>query len=113
MTWQDISQLYKEGDDIESHTMTHKVLDKLSAADLDYQVCQSKQCLYDHLGIYPTVFSPPHGKGSKNATVIDTIAKYYDLSIGGFVAGPMFLQCDGWKQNNNKLIAGHIQIMEH
>ena len=56
MTWQDISQLYKEGDDIESHTMTHKVLDKLSAADLDYQVGQSKQCLYDHLGIYPTYF---------------------------------------------------------
>lgn len=102
MTWQDISQLYKEGDDIESHTMTHKVLDKLSAADLDYQVGQSKQCLYDHLGIYPTVFSPPHGKGSKNATVIDTIAKYYDLSIGGFVAGPMFLHCDGWKQQQQQ-----------
>jgi peptidoglycan/xylan/chitin deacetylase (PgdA/CDA1 family) len=98
MTWQDISQLYKEGYDIESHTMTHKVLSKLSAADLDYQVGQSKQCLHDHLGVYPTVFSPPHGKGSKNATVIDTIAKYYDFSIGGFVSGPMFLHCDGWKQ---------------
>jgi peptidoglycan/xylan/chitin deacetylase (PgdA/CDA1 family) len=102
MTWQDISQLYKEGDDIESHTMTRKVLDKLSAADLDYQVGQSKQCLYDHLGIYPTVFSLPHGKGSKNATVIDTIAKYYDLSIGGFVAGHMFLHCDGWKQQQQQ-----------
>jgi hypothetical protein len=78
--------------------MTHKVLDKLSATDLDYQVGQSKQCLHDHLGIYPTVFSPPHGKGSKNATIIDTIAKYYDFSIGGFVTGPMFLHCDGWKQ---------------
>ena len=78
--------------------MTHKVLNKLSAADLDYQVGQSKQCLYDHLGVYPTVFSPPHGKGSKNATVIDTIAKYYDIAIGGFVTGPMFLHCDGWKQ---------------
>ena len=98
MTWQDISQLYNEGHDIESHTMTHKVLNKLSAADLDYQVGQSKQCLYDHLGVYPTVFSPPHGRGSNNATVIDTIAKYYDFSIGGFVTGPMFLHCDGWKQ---------------
>ena len=43
-------------------------------------------------------FSPPHGRASKNATVINTIAKYYDLSIGGFVSGPMFLHCDGWKQ---------------
>src|SRR5919199_837143 len=98
MTWQDISQLYREGHNIESHTMTHKVLDKLSASALDYEVGQSKQCLYDHLGVYPTIFSPPHGKGSKNATVINTIAKYYDLSIGGFVTGPMFLHCDGWKQ---------------
>jgi peptidoglycan/xylan/chitin deacetylase (PgdA/CDA1 family) len=98
MTWQDITQLYREGHDIESHSMTHKVLDKLSASALDYEVGQSKQCLHDHLGIYPTIFSPPHGKGSKNATVIDTIAKYYDLSIGGFVTGPMFLHCDGWKQ---------------
>jgi peptidoglycan/xylan/chitin deacetylase (PgdA/CDA1 family) len=98
MTWQDINQLYREGHDIESHTMTHKVLNKLSAADLDYEVGQSKQCLHDHLGVYPTVFSPPHGRGSNNATVIDTIAKYYDLAIGGFVTGPMFLHCDGWKQ---------------
>jgi peptidoglycan/xylan/chitin deacetylase (PgdA/CDA1 family) len=64
MTWQDISQLYKEGHDIESHTMTHKVLNSLSSANLDYEVGKSKQCLHDHLGVYPTVFSPPHGKGS-------------------------------------------------
>jgi peptidoglycan/xylan/chitin deacetylase (PgdA/CDA1 family) len=98
MTWQDISQLYREGHDIESHSTSHKVLDKLSLAALDYEVGQSKQCLDDHIGVYPTIFSPPHGRGSKNATVINTIARYYDLSIGGFVTGPMFLHCDGWKQ---------------
>jgi hypothetical protein len=35
------------------------------------------------------------------ATVINTIAKYYDLSIGGFVNGVMFLHCYGWKQQNH------------
>jgi peptidoglycan/xylan/chitin deacetylase (PgdA/CDA1 family) len=98
MTWQEVSQLYREGHDIESHSTTHKVLDKLSKNALDYEVGHSKQCIHQHLGIYPTVFSPPHGRGSRNATVINTIAKYYDLSIGGFVSGPMFLHCDGWKQ---------------
>jgi peptidoglycan/xylan/chitin deacetylase (PgdA/CDA1 family) len=96
MNWQEITQLYREGYDIESHSTTHKVLDKLSAAALDYEVGRSKQCLHDHLGIYSTVFSPPHGRGSNNATVINTIAKYYRLSIGGFVRGPMFLHCNGW-----------------
>jgi len=102
MTWNDISQLYREGHDIESHSTSHKVLDKLSPAALDYEVGQSKQCLHDHIGVYPTVFSPPHGRGSKNATVIDAISKYYDFSIGGFVTGPMFLHCDGWKQRQEQ-----------
>ena len=98
MTWQEINQLYREGHDIEAHTMTHKLLDGLSARSLDYEVGQSKQCLHDHLGIYPTAFSPPHDRGWDNATVINTIAKYYDLSIGGFVNDVMFLHCYGWKQ---------------
>ncbi|MFL6329548.1 MAG: polysaccharide deacetylase family protein [Nitrososphaeraceae archaeon] len=102
MTWQEINQLYRGGHDIESHTMTHKLLDGLSARALDYEVGQSKQCLYDHLGIYPTVFSPPHDRGWDNATVINTIAKYYDLSIGGFVNDVMFLRCYGWKQQQQE-----------
>jgi peptidoglycan/xylan/chitin deacetylase (PgdA/CDA1 family) len=100
MTWNEIIQLYREGHDIESHSTSHKVLSKLSASDLDYQVGQSKQCLHEHLGVEPIVFSPPHGRGWNNATVIDTIAKYYDLSIGGFVSSPMFLHCYGWKQHS-------------
>jgi peptidoglycan/xylan/chitin deacetylase (PgdA/CDA1 family) len=99
MKWKEITQLYREGHDIESHSTSHKVLSKLSAGDLDYQVGQSKQCLHEHLGVEPTVFSPPHGRAWNNATVIDTIAKYYDLSIGGFVSSPMFLHCYGWKQH--------------
>ena len=102
MTWQDITQLYREGHDIESHTMTHKLLDGLSARALDYEVGQSKQCLHDHLGIYPTIFSPPHDRGWDNATVINTIAKYYGLSIGGFVNDVMFLHCHGWKQQQQE-----------
>ena len=56
MNWQEISQLYREGHDIESHTMTHKPLDGLSTSALDYEVGQSKQCIHDHIGFMPTVF---------------------------------------------------------
>jgi peptidoglycan/xylan/chitin deacetylase (PgdA/CDA1 family) len=100
MTWNEITQLYREGHDIESHSTSHKVLSKLSAIDLDYQVGQSKQCFQEHLGVEPAVFSPPHGRGWDNATVINAISKYYDLSIGGFVSSPMYLHCNGWKQNS-------------
>jgi peptidoglycan/xylan/chitin deacetylase (PgdA/CDA1 family) len=98
MNWQQITQLYNEGHDINSHSTSHKVLSKLSADDLDYQVGQSKECFREHIGAEPTVFSPPHSKGWNNATLIDTIAKYYDLSIGVFVSSPMLLHCYGWKQ---------------
>jgi hypothetical protein len=79
--------------------MTQKRLNKLS---LDYEVGQSKQCIYNHIGAMPTVFSPPHTQGWNNATVINAITKYYDLSIGGFVTGPMFLHCDGWKRQQQQ-----------
>jgi peptidoglycan/xylan/chitin deacetylase (PgdA/CDA1 family) len=102
MTWQDINQLYKEGHDIESHSMTHKRLNELSSSSLDFELGKSRQCLYDHLGINATVFSPPHSAGWNNATVINAIAKYYNLSIGGFVTDPMFLHCYGWKQQQQQ-----------
>ena len=102
MNWTDITQLYKEGHDIQSHSMTHKLLDRLSTSALNYEVGQSKQCIHDHIGIYPSVFSSPHDVGWNNATVINTIAKYYDLSIGGFVNDVMFLHCYGWQQHKHQ-----------
>jgi peptidoglycan/xylan/chitin deacetylase (PgdA/CDA1 family) len=97
MTWQDIGELHKEGHDIESHSMNHKRLNKLSYTELNYEVGQSKQCLADH-GVNATVFSPPHSAGWNNATDVTTIAKYYYLSIGGFTTGLMHLHCDGEKR---------------
>ncbi len=95
MTWNDIKELHDEGYDIESHTMDHIMLTDLSNSSLNYEIGQSKKCLADH-GVNATVFSPPHTKGWNNKTIIDTIAKYYDKSIGGF-ATPMYLDCHGWK----------------
>ena len=54
--------------------------------------------------VRPTVFSPPHNVGWHNATVIDTIAKYYNFSIGGFVDDVMFLHCYGWKEQQRLLL---------
>jgi peptidoglycan/xylan/chitin deacetylase (PgdA/CDA1 family) len=95
LTWQDISSLQKDGQDIESKTMTHRDLSKLSAADLYFEVAQSKKCLSEH-GINTTIFATPHGNGWNNATIINEISKYYNLADNGF-APLMFLHCDGYK----------------
>jgi Polysaccharide deacetylase len=100
MSWQDIMSLQNENQDIESHTMGHRNLDNLSSSELTYEVAQSKKCLADH-GIKASIFAPPDGNDWKNATVIDTISKYYDLATGGF-SELMFLHCDGYKIDSSQ-----------
>ena len=113
MTWREITQLYREGHDIESHSTSHKVLSKLSASGLDYQVGQSKQCLQQHLGVEPTVFSPPHGRGWNNATVIDTISNTMTFLLGDL--SEVLCSCTAMAGSNtrSKLIAARIPKMAH
>ena len=95
MNWQDVLNLQKEGHDIESHTMNHKNLNKLSASKLDYEVGQSKTCLHNHGVVNSTIIATPYNEGWKNATVTNSIAKYYDIARSGN-ADIMFLHCDRW-----------------
>jgi hypothetical protein len=98
MNWTQIKILQKEGHDIESHTMNHKQLSKLSNTNLEYEVGQSKQCLRDH-GMNATIFAYPFSAGSDKPKVVDVVAKYYRLARTG--GDPIqFLNCVGW--NNTK-----------
>jgi hypothetical protein len=69
--------------------MTHSDMSHLSAADLNFEVAQSKKCLSDH-GTKSTIFATPHGDEWNNATIINEISKYYNLADNGF-APLMFL----------------------
>jgi Polysaccharide deacetylase len=100
LTWQDISLLQKDGQDIESKTMTHRDMSHLSAADLNFEVAQSKKCLSDQ-GINSTIFATPHGDEWNNATAINEISKYYNFADNGF-APLMFLHCDGYENQSRQ-----------
>jgi hypothetical protein len=100
LSWQDISSIYNDGNDVRSKTMTYKTLTKLSSSGLKYEVGQSKQCLRDH-GVNTTLFATPRGLGWDNATVINEIAMYYDFAINGF-SNLMYLKCDGWKRYSSQ-----------
>jgi peptidoglycan/xylan/chitin deacetylase (PgdA/CDA1 family) len=107
MTWQDIETLYNEGHDIETKSLNHKDLTKLSASELDFEIGQSKKCLADH-NIDAKVFGTPYGEGWDNSTVIDTIAKYYDFAITGF-SDLMYLNCDGWNEQEEEDYKSKVQ----
>ena len=83
LTWQDISALQKDGQDIESKTMTHRKMTHLSPNDLNYEIAGSKKCLADH-GINTTAIATTHGNGRSNETITNEISKYYDIAVDGF-----------------------------
>jgi peptidoglycan/xylan/chitin deacetylase (PgdA/CDA1 family) len=97
MNWQDIAAMQKDGMDIESHTMTHKHLNHLSASALNFEIAGSKQCLANH-GYNVTSFAYPYDEGADNVTVVNTVAKNYELARSG--SEPlMFLHCNGFKNH--------------
>jgi peptidoglycan/xylan/chitin deacetylase (PgdA/CDA1 family) len=102
MTWQDIQTLHQQGHDIESHTMTHTDLDNTTPQNLNYEIGGSKQCLLNH-GINATIFAYPASTGGSNSTVVNTVAKYYDLGRVGD-APLAFLHCNGYKKGENNCL---------
>ena len=100
MNWKEVKQLYKEGHDIASHSMSHAHLEKLSNKGVSFEVAQSKKCLEDH-GINVTTFAYPFNEGSSDKNVINIVAKYYDFARTA--SSPItFLNCDGWKDQSNQ-----------
>jgi peptidoglycan/xylan/chitin deacetylase (PgdA/CDA1 family) len=100
MSWEDITELHKEGYDIGSHSMSHANLDLLSEKGMEYEIGGSKQCLLDH-GINPTSFAYPINTGAEDATVVDIVAKYYD--IARTANDPlMFLHCNMLKEESSQ-----------
>jgi len=95
MTWENVSALDKLGYDIQSYSMNHKDLTKLSMEDLEYEIGNSKQCLLEHGFPNSIIFATPFNSGWNNATVVNMTSKYYDMGRSGN-GELMFLNCDKW-----------------
>ena len=103
LSWEDIAALYNDGNDIASHTMNHADLSKTSKKETEFEVGGSKQCLLDH-GINTSSFAYPFNAGSDEASVIDVVAKYYDIARTARSAPEpiMYLHCDGFKEESSQ-----------
>jgi peptidoglycan/xylan/chitin deacetylase (PgdA/CDA1 family) len=97
MNWQDIAELKKDGMDIESHSMTHTNLNRLSTNALKFEIGGSKQCFANH-GYNTTIFGYPFNLGSNNPTVVTMVAKYYNTGRSGSDR-LMFLNCKGYAKD--------------
>lgn len=97
MNWQDIAGLKKDGMDIESHSMTHTNLNRLSTNALKFEIGVSKQCFANH-GYNTTIFGYPFNLGSNNPSVVEMVAKYYNMGRSGSDR-LMFLNCKGYAKD--------------
>jgi len=99
-TWQDIADLQRDGMDIESHTMTHAHLPTLLSSPnlMVYEIGGSKRCLDSH-GVNATIFGYPLNLGSDNPSIVNVVAKYYNLARSGS-APLMFLNCKGYMKHS-------------
>ena len=96
MDWDEIKELYDEGHDIGSHSMSHVRLTGLSEKSIEYEVGESKKCLDDY-GITPTSFEYPFSTGSEDKNIVDIVSRHYEFATRG--NDPlMFLKCDGMVQ---------------
>jgi peptidoglycan/xylan/chitin deacetylase (PgdA/CDA1 family) len=104
LTWEDITALSNEGHDIGSHTMNHADLSKTSKKETEYEIGDSKQCLLDHGINNNPSFAYPFNGGSAEASVVDIVAKYYDIARTARSAPEpiMYLHCDGFKDQSSQ-----------
>jgi len=84
--------------DIEFHTTTHAHLNKLSTSALTYEIGGSNQCFSSH-GFNTTIFGYPLNLGSDKPSIVNLVAKYYNLGRSG--TDPlMFLNCNGYAKDS-------------
>ena len=62
---------------IQSHTVSHKHLTKLSTSELNTELKISRNKIYKLTGIYPTAIAYPYG--DVNSQVIESVKKYYSF----------------------------------
>lgn len=70
----DISQRAEaEGHEVESHTMTHRNLEKATIGEVQWEVASMNQLFQEKLGHAPRLTRPPYGNGIRRAEVTQNI----------------------------------------
>lgn len=62
-----------EGHEVESHTMTHRNLEKATLGEIQWEVASMNQLFQEKLGHLPNLTRPPYGNGIRRAEVTQNI----------------------------------------
>jgi peptidoglycan/xylan/chitin deacetylase (PgdA/CDA1 family) len=73
MDWAQLRELVSLGHQVQSHTWSHAILTRCTAAEAEQELRRSKQTLEDKLGVAADALSVPHGRW--NERVLDLCAR--------------------------------------
>ncbi len=77
--WDQLQNLYTEGHEIGSHSMSHANLDDIMTDVAYNEIIQSKNCLEDrHIKV--SSFSYPFNSGDDNSEILDLISSNYEFA---------------------------------
>ncbi len=71
LNWEEINKMSKGGISYGSHGMTHSILSNLTAAELEYEIIQSKRIIELKTGLKIKLFAYPNGKNNNFNTHIE------------------------------------------
>src|SRR5207245_6135104 len=93
MDWSEVLSFQADGMDLQAHTMNHLHGNHLSQSQMDYEYGQTPSCMINN-GAKPVhMMALPFYEGYNHATVINTVAKYYDMDRAG-PGNTFFLHCN-------------------
>jgi peptidoglycan/xylan/chitin deacetylase (PgdA/CDA1 family) len=83
LSWADIASLPRELVEIGSHANTHRPLDVLSRADIDYEVRHSRRLLAERIGADAVSFCYPNGYSNRRVRQAVSSAGYTNACVVG------------------------------
>lgn len=79
ISWNELQNLYTEGHEIGSHSMSHANLDNIMTDVAHNEIIQSKKCIEDR-GIKVNSFSYPFNSGDDNSKILDLVSNNYGFA---------------------------------
>jgi peptidoglycan/xylan/chitin deacetylase (PgdA/CDA1 family) len=92
MTWDELRDLAERGVEIGSHTVTHPHLTKISDAELDRELQESRACIEEELGRPCALFAYPYGENDARVRAAARRAGY----AAAFALRERFSPADGF-----------------
>jgi peptidoglycan/xylan/chitin deacetylase (PgdA/CDA1 family) len=79
ISWDELKNLYIEGHEIGSHTMSHANLDNIMMNVAHNEIIESKKCIEDR-GIKVNSFAYPFNSGDDDSQILDIVSNNYEFA---------------------------------